>query len=142
VVDRRHAWLFAVTGEDIATTTLPPADGLRSHGFSGWYCLQAYRVNDRIIELARHHYHEVAALLERAVRVGGPQPLVIGGHQDTVAQFLAVVPAGIRDQLAGRFVADPHALTPARVRDLAECVIADWVSARGSPASGRWRRGS
>lgn len=130
VVDRRHSWLFAVTGERIETTALPPAEGLRSHGFSGWYGLEAYRVNDRIIELARHHYHDTAALLERAARVSGPQPLVIGGHDETIPQFLAVLPAALRDQFAGRFVADPHTLTPARVRDLAGRVIEDWVSAR------------
>jgi len=130
VVDRRHAWLFSITGERIETTALPASEGLRSHGFSGWYGLEAYRVNDRIIELARHHYHDVAALLERAARDSGPKPLVIGGHDATVPQFLAVSPAGLRDQFAGRFVADPHTLTPARVRDLAGRVIADWVSAR------------
>jgi hypothetical protein len=130
VVDRRHAWLFAVTGERIETTALPASEGLRSHGFSGWHGFEAYRVNDRIIELARHHYHDVAALLERASRVSGPLPLVIGGHDETIPQFLAVLPAALRDQFAGRFVADPHTLTPARVRDLAAAVIADWVSAR------------
>jgi hypothetical protein len=130
VVDRRHAWLFAVTGEHIETTALPPAEGLRSHRFSGWYGLQAYRVNDRIIELGRHHYHDVAALLDRAGRVSGPQPLVIGGHHDTIRQLLAVLPAGLGEQVAGSFTADPHTLTPARVRDLAGQVIEDWVSAR------------
>ena len=130
VVDRRHAWLFSITGERIETTALPTAEGLRSHGFSGWYGLEAYRVNDRIIELARHHYHDTAALLERAARLSGPQPLVIGSHDETVPQFLAVLPAGLRDQFVGRFVADPHTLTPARVRDLARRVIADWASTR------------
>lgn len=130
VVDRRHSWLFAVTGERIETTALPPAEGLRSQGFSGWYGLEACRVNDRIIELARHHYHDTAALLERAARVSGPQPLVIGGHDETIPQFLAVLPAALRDQFAGRFVADSHTLTPARVRDLAGRVIEDWLSAR------------
>jgi len=130
VVDRRHAWLFAVTGERIETTALSPAEGLRSHGFSGWHGLEAHRVNDRIIELARHHYHDVAALLVSADRVSGPQPLVIGGHHDTIRQLLAVWPAGLREHVAGSFVADPHTLTPASVRDRAGHVIADWVRAR------------
>jgi len=131
VADRRHAWLFAVTGDQVATTALPDAAGVRSHGFSGWYGLQAYRVDQRIIQLARHHYHDTAALLEHAARAGGPQPLVIGGHQDTIAQFLAVLPAGLRGQFAGSFAADPDTLTPARVRELAGPVIEDWVSRRG-----------
>ena len=130
VVDRRHGWLFSVAGEHITAAALPPAEGLRSHGFSGWYGLQAYRVNQRIIALARHHYHDTAALLDHAARASGPQPLVIGGHQDTIAQFLAVLPAGLRDHFAGSFAADPHTLTPAKVRDLAGRVIDDWVSRR------------
>jgi peptide chain release factor subunit 1 len=130
VVDRRHAWLFHITGEHIESTALPPAPGLRSHGFSGWYGLQAYRVNERIIELARHHYTGTAALLERAARATGPEPLVIGGHENSIAQFLAALPARLRDDFAGSFVADPHALTPAKVRDLADHVIEEWQNQR------------
>lgn len=130
VVDRRHAWLFAVAGEHIAAAALPPAEGLRSHGFSGWYGLEAYRVNQRIIQLARHHYHDVAVILDRAERAGGPEPLVIGGHQDTIAQFRAVLPATLGVQVAGSFVADLHTLTPAKARDLADPVIADWTERR------------
>ncbi len=130
VVDRRHAWLFAVAGEHIAAAALPPAEGLRSHGFSGWYGLEAYRVNQRIIQLARHHYHDVAVILDRAERAGGPEPLVIGGHQDTIAQFRAVLPATLGVQVAGSFVADLHTLTPAKVRDHAGRAIGHWVSLR------------
>lgn len=130
VVDRRHAWLFHVTGEHIESTPLPPAPGVRSHGFSGWYGLQAYRVNERIIELTRHHYRDTAALLERAARASGPEPLVIGGHENSIPQFLAVLPAGLRDHFAGSFVADPHTLTPAKVRDLASRVIENWLNQR------------
>jgi len=130
VVDRRHAWLFHACGEHIESTALPSAPGLRSHGFSGWYGLQAYRVNERIIQLARQHYHDTAALLERAARATGPEPLVIGGHESSIAQFLAVLPAGLRDDFAGSFVADPHTLTPAKVRDLADRVIEEWLDQR------------
>ena len=130
VVDRRHAWLFQITGEHIESAALPSAPGLRSHGFSGWYGLQAHRVNERIIQLTRQHYHDTAALLERAARATGPEPLVIGGHESSIAQFLAVLPAGLRDDFAGSFVADPHTLTPAKVRDLAGRVIEEWLDQR------------
>ena len=126
VVDRRHAWLFSIAGTKISTAVLPPAEGMRSHGFSGWYGLEAHRVNERIIQLARHHYHDTATLLEQTARASGAEPLVIAGHQDTIPQFLGVLPAGLRDHFAGSFVADPHTLTPAKVRDLAGRVIQDW----------------
>jgi Bacterial archaeo-eukaryotic release factor family 10 len=126
VVNRRHAWLFSIAGTEISTAALPPAGEMRSHGFSGWYGLQAHRVNQRIIQLGRRHYRDTATLLERAARAGGAEPLVIGGHQDTIPQFLGLLPAGLRDQFAGCFMADPHTLTPAKVRDLASRVIQDW----------------
>jgi len=126
VVDRRHTWLFSIADGQISTAALPLAEGMRSHGFSGWYGLQAHRVNERIIQLARHHYRDTAALIGQAFRAGGAEPLVIGGHQDTIPQLLAVLPPGLRDQFAGSFVADPHTLTPAKVRDLASGVIQDW----------------
>jgi len=128
VVDRRHAWLFSVADERIAAVAQPPAEGVRSHGFSGWYGLEAYRVNERVAQLARHHYRDTAVSLEHAARVGGPEPLVIGGHEETIPQFLADLPAGLRDDVAGSFVADPHTLTPAIVRELAGAVIERWVS--------------
>jgi hypothetical protein len=126
VVNRRRAWLFSIEGTEVSTAVLPPAEGMRGHGFSGWYGLEAHRVNERIVQLARHHYHDTAALLERAARASGAEPLVIGGHQDTIPQFLGVLPAGLRDQFAGCFMADPHTLTLAKVRALADRVIRDW----------------
>ena len=126
VVNRRHAWLFSIAGTEVSTAALPPAEEVRGHGFGGWYGLEAHRVNERIIQLARHHYHDTAALLDRAARASGAEPLVIGGHQDTIPQFLSVLPARLRDQFAGCFTADPHTLTPAKARDLADHVIRDW----------------
>jgi hypothetical protein len=130
VVDRRHAWLFQVTGEHIESAAVPPAPGLRSHGYSGWYGLQAHRVNERIIQLTRHHYHDTAALLEHAALATGPEPLIVGGHENSIPQFLAALSARLRDDFAGSFVADPHTLTPAKVRDLADRVIQDWLDQR------------
>jgi hypothetical protein len=127
VVDRRHAWLLRVSGEQISSTTLPPAEAMRSRGFGGWYGLQAYRVNERMIQLTRQHFRATAALLDQAARAGGPEPLVIGGHQETIPQFVAMLSPALRDQFAGSFVADPHNLTPAKVRGLAEQVIRDWT---------------
>lgn len=126
VADRRHGWLFSVDGGQIGETRLPDAEVMRSQGFSGWYGLAAYRTNDRIIELARHHYRDIAAMLEQAVSESGPEPLIIGGHRDSVSQVLAALPARVRDDFAGSFAADPDTLTPAKVRDLAGDALAEW----------------
>ena len=130
VADRRHAWLFSIAGDEIRTAVLPEAAGVRSHGFSGWYGLEAFRVNERVINLARHHYHEIAALLDLATRADGSEPLVIGGHEETIPEMLAALPVRLRDHVAGSFAVDPHTLTPAKVRGLAGRVIEGWLDRR------------
>lgn len=127
VVDRRHAWVFAVTGDEIETVTTPAAVGVPSPGFGGWYGLDTYRVQQRIIQLSRRHYRDTAALLEQVMRQGEREPLIIGGHEEGIPGFLASLPPAVREAFAGSFTADPHTLTPARVRDLAAPVIARWT---------------
>ena len=127
VVDRRHAWVLAVTDGEIQTVAETDAATVASPGFGGWYGLDAYHVQHRITELARHHYRQVAVLLEHLMRDGEPEPLVIGGHEDGIVQFLASLQPAVREAFAGSFVADTRTLTPARVRDLAGPVIIRWA---------------
>jgi hypothetical protein len=115
--------------------------GIRpSRGFGGWHGLEAHRINDRVIELTRRHYRDTVAALEQSLRADGQEPLIIGGHEDTIPQLLAVFPARLRAQFAGSFVADPHTLTPARARDLAGRVIADWTARRDQRLAAGIRR--
>jgi peptide chain release factor subunit 1 len=130
VADQRHAWLLRVAGEQVETAVLPDAEGVPSRGFGGWYGLESYRVNERVIELTRRHYRDTVAALEQSLRADGPEPVIVGGHEDTIPQLLAVFPARLRAQFAGSFLADLHTLTPAKARDLASRVIADWTARR------------
>jgi peptide chain release factor subunit 1 len=127
VVDRRHAWVLTFADGEIQAVAAPDAATVASPGFGGWYGLDAYHVQHRISELARHHYRQVAALLEHLMRDGEPEPLVIGGHEDGIGQLFGSLQPAVRKVFAGSFIADPRALTPARVRDLAEPVIARWA---------------
>jgi peptide chain release factor subunit 1 len=129
IVDRRNAWVFGVTAERIDTVAELAGAGVRRHDFGGWYGLEAHRVNERVIQLARHHYRETAAILEGALRGGDQRPLVVGGHEESIPQFLAAASAELREHFAGSFAADPHTVTPARVRDLAAPVIEHWLTA-------------
>ena len=130
VVDRRHAWLFTMAGDQIDTVTRPAAAGVSSPRYGGRYGLESHRINERIAELARHHFHDTAALLTQTLHSGHEQ-LVIGGHEDTIPQFLATLPAHVRDRFAGSFIADTSTLTPARVRALADPIIRTWVENSG-----------
>ncbi len=126
VVNRRHAWLFAVAGDRIDTVTQPTAAGVRSPRYGGWYGLESHRINERIAELAHHHFRDIASVLAQAIRPG-QEWLVVGGHADTIPQFLAILPPDLRDRFVGSFVADTSTMTPARARALASPIITNWV---------------
>jgi peptide chain release factor subunit 1 len=128
VIDRQHGWLLSITGDDVETIEALAAPGVRSARFGGWYGLESYRVQQRVTQLARHHYRDVVTILAQEARTGGDRPLVIGGQPDGVAQLLSLLPEHLRAQYAGSFTADPHTLTAARVRELAGPVLASWVS--------------
>jgi len=130
IIDRRHVWLLAVTGARIETLGRVADAGVSSRRFGGWYGLETYAVSRRVAELDRHHYRDAAAILDMAVRDSGQRPLVIGGHADSISHLLASLSRTARDGYAGCFAADPHALTPARARDLAAAVVARHIEQR------------
>ncbi|HYB15928.1 MAG TPA: hypothetical protein VEF71_10720 [Streptosporangiaceae bacterium] len=130
IADRRHAWVLSVSGNRVETVARQSGEGPRSHSFGGWYGLETHRIQQRIIQLGRHHYREVAAILQRAADADRHVPLVIGGHHDSITGLLQALPPVTRQAFAGSFTADPHTLTPARVRELAGPVIDGWVARR------------
>jgi peptide chain release factor subunit 1 len=137
VVDRRHAWLFHVTGEETETVIAPAATGVRGAGFGGWYGLETYRTQQRVAQLARHHYRDTAATLEKAMGHGEPEPLVIGGHNEGIQQLLASLRPALRECFAGSFAADAHALTAARIRELAAPLVTSWAGQRAERIAGQ-----
>ncbi len=71
-----------------------------------------------------------AAMLERVMADGDPEPLVIGGDDDGIRQLFASLPPGLRERFAGSFTADARTLTAARVRELAAPLVARWAAER------------
>jgi Bacterial archaeo-eukaryotic release factor family 10 len=130
VIDRRDGWLLSIVGDSVETIELPAADGIRSPGFGGWYGLESHRAQQRVTELARHPYQDVAAVLEREARAGDHRPLVLGGHPEGITQLLSLLPEHLLEQYAGSFAAGPNTLTTARARELAGTVIASWAARR------------
>src|SRR6516225_10184378 len=49
IADRERAWVLSVSGSQVKTVARQVDRGPRSPGFGGWYGLQAYRVQQRII---------------------------------------------------------------------------------------------
>lgn len=128
VIDRQRAWLLEVIGDQVETLAKTARSTVRSTKFGGWYGLETGRTQRRVTLPTAYHYGELAAEISRAVRIGGQQPLVIGGHADGIEHLLAVLSSDLRQSYAGCFAADPASLTPERASELADPVIARWAA--------------
>ena len=130
VVDRRHAWLFRISGDGIEPADHMQSQTVGSRRFGGWHGFQTYRNAQRARTLARQHYAAAASALASAAQTGGCGPVVVGGHEAETREFLGTLPAALRSRVAGTFVIDAHTMTPARVRQLADDVVAEWEDGR------------
>jgi peptide chain release factor subunit 1 len=126
VVNRRHGWLYRVTGEGIEAAGHVESPTVRSKRFGGWNGIQAYRSDQRARRLARQHYVATAAALTQAVGADCG-PVVVGGHEAETSEFLTLLAPVMRRRVAGTFVVNPHTMTAARVRQLADEVVAQWA---------------
>lgn len=128
VLDARHAWVLAIADGSIDTLAQRTGRAVSSTGFAGWYGLEAYRMQQRVMQLAQQHFKATIAILEQA---GDEQqsPLVLGGHDMQISRFRSMLPPSVRQRVAGTFSVDLQSATPARVRELSAPVIADWAQA-------------
>jgi hypothetical protein len=125
LVDTKHAWILHISDDEIQTVAERTGAGVRSPQFAGWYGLEAYRVQQRIMELSKQHFRDTISILTHAGDSAG-LPLVLGGHDDEITQFVGLLPRQVRRQVAGSFPVDMQTATPGRIRELAGQVIATW----------------
>lgn len=128
VLDGKHAWLLSVRDDEVDLLFERTGPDRPSSAFAGWAGLEAYRMQQRIANSARQHYRDTVAILEQSTAVG-QRPLVVGGHDRQISQFLPMLPRTVSQRLAGSFAVDVSSATPARVRDLANPVMARWSQA-------------
>ncbi|HUJ07970.1 MAG TPA: hypothetical protein VLX31_17830 [Streptosporangiaceae bacterium] len=133
LIDNRHAWILSIRGDEVETVAERAGAGVPSTAFAGWYGLQAHRMQQRIMTLARRHYREVIEILEHPAD-GEQRPLVLGGQRSEVSSFIGALPRQVAASVAGSFHADLAVMTPARVRDLAAPVIARFTGAEEATA--------
>jgi hypothetical protein len=126
VIDAKHAWVLAISDGEISTLAERTQTSLPSPTFAGWYGLEAYRIQHKVIKLAKQHYRDTIGMLSRAGD-GSSRPLVLGGHEMQINQFLTLLPPTVKHRVAGSFNVDLQTATPARVRELAAPVIAKWT---------------
>lgn len=148
VVDRRSAsiYRFHMGGleawEQIGRAQLP------KRNFGGFAGYAEHVARRRAGEATRRHFSAIADRLTEVFRAGEYDLLVLGGNQLSVDGLAAELPAELQTVLAGTFVVDPGAASPADIRErcrtvaeehegrIDERLVADLLEAAGARQRG------
>ena len=124
VVDREHAWLYEYFMGELEAAEKAHGRALREPNYAGgWQGYKEDHTHHKAALLARRHYRETAEAAEDLLRRTGAELLIVGGHEETVAEFLPYLSHEAQPKVAGTFVVDPSTLTPGQVREQAEKVV-------------------
>ncbi|GAA2089925.1 hypothetical protein [Actinomadura alba] len=122
VVDAEHSWIGTSGPEGVLEESRLTTAGPRKPDYGGWHGLTEYRVRNRAERIQQRHFRRTADLLRQAMCERDVDQLIVGGQEHTLSRFLAELTADLRERLAGTFLIDPHTMTAARVRTLADGV--------------------
>ncbi|MFI6604708.1 hypothetical protein ACIBHX_51515 [Nonomuraea sp. NPDC050536] len=75
------------------------------------------------------YLRRIADRVAETVRKEGVDAVVLGGQAQEVPRLIALLPAVAHEVFAGHIIAEPSAVTPAKLRRLADEVVARWRAA-------------
>jgi peptide subunit release factor 1 (eRF1) len=124
VVDREQAWIYEFYMGELEDASRVRGRALRKPDYAGgWQGYKEHAVHDKAQQLARRHYRDTAARVDEFMRRTGAELLVLGGHEETVAEFRHFLLNQLQSRIAGSFSVDPGTMSPAQVRERADEVV-------------------
>jgi peptide subunit release factor 1 (eRF1) len=123
VVDRESAHLWELYLGELRDAGRLRGRALRDPAHGGWHGLSEHGVRNKADELAKRHFREVAAALDRRFREDRYDLLAVGGHEHELPVFLELLPRSLRERVADTFTVDPHTAAPATIRAHAEAAL-------------------
>ncbi len=117
VVERRRSVIFEFHLGELLEIEEHVEEGVRKRNFGGWHGYEEKHARGHAAWHAHRHYRETAKMAIDLLQRRSFDLLLVGGHEETVAEFLPFLHPYLRERLAGTFVIDLHTLTPAAVRE-------------------------
>ena len=123
VVDRARAWLWTGSADEFEDVGELEEPLFWKRKRAEWHGEGEDTAQNRERTLARRHFRQTAQRVEQLVQQEDLELVVVGGHQETVAEFLPFLPKHLHTRIAGTFVIDTRTMTPAQVRDQAKEMV-------------------
>jgi peptide chain release factor subunit 1 len=123
VVDRESAQFRELYLGELRDAGRLDGRTLRKPAYGGWHGFAERHVSNKVEELAKRHFREVAAALDHLFRRDRYDLLAIGGHEHELPRFMEFLPRRLRERVAGTFSIDLGTATNATIREQAEDVL-------------------
>jgi len=117
IIDIKNAWLFTYTGSELREAEKLHEALLDKRNRAAWHGLEERGMLNREQTLERKHLKETAERVEDLMLQSGAAVVVVGGHQETNPEFVALLSKSMRSKVAGQFVVDTSTMTPVVIRD-------------------------
>jgi peptide chain release factor subunit 1 len=117
VIERARTWWYESFADEFREAAVDEERDLTNKRTG-----DEWHANNRAETLTRRHYRHSAETLEQVMRETDAEFVIVGGHRETVAEFLPFL-RHLESLIAGTFVIDTHTLTTARVRDQVRPVV-------------------
>jgi hypothetical protein len=123
VIDREAARTWELYQGELRETGKLEDETMRKADYAGFHGLEEHGVRNRAAELAKRHFRHVAAELASLCGVAGHDLIIVGGHREELATFIAMLPGALRSRVAGSFTVDPRTATRDTIRDAAAEIV-------------------
>lgn len=124
VVDKDDAWIYEFYMGELEDGSRVRGRALRQPNYAGgWQGYEEHRVHDKAELFARRHFRETAGKIDEVMRRTRAELLIVGGHEESVGEFLPFLPHQLQPRVGGTFTIDPSTMSPGQVREQADQVV-------------------
>jgi hypothetical protein len=84
---------------------------------ASWHGQAEHKMQDREEILSRKLLKETAKRAEQLMHERGAEVIVVGDHQETIPEFIALLTKPVQSKIAGHFVIDTNTMPPTTIRN-------------------------
>jgi hypothetical protein len=106
IVDTKNAWLFTYSDGDVREVGKRHEALLDKRKRAAWHGPDEHSMWNREDTWARKHLTETAKRIEDLMQQTGAEVVVVGGQEETIPEFVALLGKTLPSKLAGRFAID------------------------------------
>jgi peptide chain release factor subunit 1 len=123
IADAKNAWLFTYADGDVREAGKLHESLLDKRKRAAWHGEDEHSMWNREETWARKHLKETAKRIEELLQHSGAGAVVVGGHEETMPEFVALLSKPVQAKLAGQFAIDTATMTPAVIASHTRSVL-------------------